>query len=58
MVLGSFSFAKFLMYRDLDPDNWPAEAPIEPAAMITALLRDGFRRSEPIVADDARRSIR
>src|SRR5580704_680992 len=23
MVLGFFSFAKFLMYRDLDPANWP-----------------------------------
>ena len=26
IVLGFFSFAKFLMYRDLDPANWPADA--------------------------------
>ncbi len=25
MVLGFFSFSKFLMYRDLDPENWPTE---------------------------------
>jgi hypothetical protein len=26
IVLGFFSFSKFLMYRDLDPSAWPAEA--------------------------------
>lgn len=52
MVLGFFSFAKFLMYRDLDPDNWPAETPIDQHAMITALLRDGFPEVEPIVPDE------
>jgi very-short-patch-repair endonuclease len=25
VVLGFFSFSKFLMYRDLDPDTWPAD---------------------------------
>ncbi len=25
MVLGFFSFSKFLMYRDLDPENWPSD---------------------------------
>ncbi len=25
IILGFFSFAKFLMYRDLDPDVWPPE---------------------------------
>jgi len=52
MVLGFFSFAKFLMYRDLDPDNWPDKA-IERHAMVTALLRDGFPDSPPLIADDA-----
>ncbi|WP_443748604.1 DUF3320 domain-containing protein [Asticcacaulis solisilvae] len=51
MVLGFFSFAKFLMYRDLDPDTWPAGA-IEQHAMITAILRDGFPESQPLVGDD------
>lgn len=52
MVLGFFSFAKFLMYRDLDPDNWPAETAIDKHTLITALLRDGFPEVEPIVADE------
>lgn len=52
MVLGFFSFAKFLMYRDLDPDNWP-EGGIEQHALITALLRDGIPDSAPLIADDA-----
>lgn len=53
MVLGFFSFSKFLMYRDLDPENWPAEAPIDQREAIGALLRDGFPESAPLVADDA-----
>lgn len=52
MVLGFFSFSKFLMYRDLDPENWPAEAPIDAKDTIVALLRDGFPQSAPLVADD------
>ncbi|MDP9412894.1 MAG: DUF3320 domain-containing protein [Pseudomonadota bacterium] len=52
MVLGFFSFAKFLMYRDLDPENWPAETPIDQHAIIAGLLRDGFPDVEPIVPDD------
>lgn len=52
MVLGFFSFSKFLMYRDLDPDNWPQEAAIDSREMIGALLRDGFPASEPLIADD------
>lgn len=52
MVLGFFSFSKFLMYRDLDPDNWPAQAAIDAKEAITALLRDGFPESAPLVADD------
>lgn len=51
MVLGFFSFSKFLMYRDLDPDNWPAEAGIDTREMIGALLRDGFPESAPLVGE-------
>ena len=57
MVLGFFSFSKFLMYRDLDPDNWPdtdAEDGIEQHPLIRALLHDGFPDSPPLIADDAR----
>lgn len=52
MVLGFFSFAKFLMYRDLDPDLWPIESAIDNHSLITALLRDGFPESEPLVVGD------
>lgn len=52
IVLGFFSFAKFLMYRDLDPENWPAAAPIDQHAIIAGLLRDGFPDVEPIVPDE------
>lgn len=53
MVLGFFSFAKFLMYRDLDPDNWPEDAPIDQKPAITALLRDGFPESSPLIPEGA-----
>lgn len=52
MVLGFFSFAKFLMYRDLDPDNWPESAAIGDHPLISALLRDGFPESPPLIGDD------
>jgi very-short-patch-repair endonuclease len=51
MVLGFFSFSKFLMYRDLDPDNWPTEDGIDTREMIGALLRDGFPESAPLVGE-------
>nr|WP_295235149.1 DUF3320 domain-containing protein [uncultured Brevundimonas sp.] len=51
MVMGFFSFSKFLMYRDLDPDNWPAEAGIDTREIIGALLRDGFPESTPLVGE-------
>ena len=52
MVLGFFSFSKFLMYRDLDPENWPADAGLDLHALIGGLLQDGFQAPEPIVSDD------
>lgn len=52
MVLGFFSFAKFLMYRDLDPENWPKDAAIDQNALITGLLRDGFPESETVVSTE------
>lgn len=52
MVLGFFSFSKFLMYRDLDPDNWPDQASIDAREIIAALLRDGFAESPPLIEDD------
>lgn len=52
LVLGFFSFAKFLMYRDLDPEHWPVTASIDQHPLIAALLRDGFPESPPLIADD------
>jgi very-short-patch-repair endonuclease/RecA/RadA recombinase len=54
MVLGFFSFSKFLMYRDLDPENWPADGGLDRHPLIRSLLRDGFESSEPIIADDGK----
>ncbi|MEX0956424.1 MAG: DUF3320 domain-containing protein [Rhizobiaceae bacterium] len=54
MVLGFFSFAKFLMYRDLDPDHWPEGKSLDMHPVIGGLLRDGFPMSEPIVPDHGR----
>ncbi|MHC4562117.1 MAG: DUF3320 domain-containing protein [Planctomycetota bacterium] len=41
-VLGFFSFSKFLMYRDLDPKNWPPEKTPGKHTLITGLLEEGF----------------
>jgi very-short-patch-repair endonuclease len=49
MVLGFFSFAKFLMYRDLDGSNWPVGEGVEENPLIQALIRDGFRRPTTIL---------
>jgi very-short-patch-repair endonuclease len=54
MVLGFFSFSKFLMYRDLDPENWPADGGLDLNPLIRGLLQDGFESPEPIVADDGK----
>ena len=59
MVLGFFSFAKFLMYRDLDPETWPTaddatEGGMLDHPLITALLRDGFPLSPPLFDDTGR----
>jgi very-short-patch-repair endonuclease len=53
IVMGFFSFAKFLMYRDLDPANWPEENGIDKRELVASLLRDGFPSSPPLMPDDA-----
>ena len=52
IVLWLFSFSKFLMYRDLQPDTWPEERQIENHSLVTALLSDGFQNDPPICSDD------
>ncbi|MGZ3298485.1 MAG: DUF4011 domain-containing protein, partial [Asticcacaulis sp.] len=50
-VLGFFSFAKFLMYRDLDPETWPEADGIDDHPLVRALLHDGFAPDEPVIGD-------
>ncbi|MER0240085.1 DUF3320 domain-containing protein [Fulvimarina sp. MAC8] len=54
IVLGFFSFSKFLMYRDLDPENWPADGRITDQSTIRSLLSDGFEAGEPLLSEDER----
>lgn len=51
MVLGFFSFSKFLMYRDLDPENWP-DSSLEDHEIINSLLLDGFPEQDPLFGED------
>jgi hypothetical protein len=51
MMLGFFSFSKFLMFRDLDPSNWPAEYLLQ-HPILNALLVDGFPTDEPLFSDE------
>lgn len=52
MVLGFFSFAKFLMYRDLDPANWPENAKLDTHALIAGLMCDGFPATDGMIGED------
>ncbi len=54
ITLGFFSFAKFLMYRDLDPANWPDGARISDRALVRGLVSDGFEADESLIPEDAR----
>ena len=53
IVLGFFSFAKFLMYRDLDPENWPAAGKITDRPLIRGLLADGFEPDAEMISEDS-----
>ena len=41
-ALGFFSFGKFLMFHDLDSDQWPEESPPAAHPVLRGLLHDGF----------------
>ncbi len=53
VVIGFFSFAKFLMYRDLDPTLWPAGGKFTDLPLITSLVSNGFSRSDDMLGEDA-----
>jgi very-short-patch-repair endonuclease len=42
MLLGFFSFSKFLIYRDLDPALWPQAAGLDRNVLVSGLLSQGF----------------
>ena len=46
IVMGFYSFAKFLMYRDLDPDIWPARGQITEHPILDGLLCGAFESGE------------
>ena len=52
MVLGFFSFAKFLMYRDLDVECWPEQAPLTSNVLLRSLLGEGFSEPPSSIGDD------
>ncbi len=52
ITLGFFSFSKFLMYRDLDPENWPNASQLLNQPFVTGLLQDGFPQSDSFLSDD------
>ncbi len=52
IVLGFFSFAKFLMYRDLGPENWPEGHSLSQHPVISGLLGEGFPASDPLINED------
>ncbi len=52
IVLGFFSFAKFLMYRDLDPQTWPDDARLANHPLVKSLVSDGFPEGEPLLPED------
>lgn len=53
MALGFFSFAKFLMYRDLDPGCWPEDRCLLRHSLVAGLLLDGFPKAEPTLSEDS-----
>lgn len=52
IVLWFFSFAKFLMYRDLDGDTWPADRRVDGHPIIVGLLDKGFSAEPPLCGED------
>jgi very-short-patch-repair endonuclease len=52
VVLGFFSFGKFLMYRDLDVTRWPKEVNPANHPVIEALLSEGFREPDFQIKDE------
>lgn len=50
-ILGLFSFAKFMMYRDLDPQGWVALGGMEAIPTLRGVVQDGFPGASLTVED-------
>ena len=53
ITLGFFSFGKFLMYKDLDPEHWSKNDKDKGFEILELLLTDGFKEQENGLKDDA-----
>ena len=51
IALGFFSFAKFLMYRDLDTKNW-SDNPLSEHSVLQSVLVNGFHEPKPVIDDN------
>ena len=52
IALGFFSFAKFLMYHDLDIENW-SDGTLSQHLVLQSLLTTGFQEPGSVIPDDA-----
>ncbi len=52
ILLGMFSFAKFLMHRDLDPETWPEDSPLHTHGLVSKLMGDGFPAPDSTIDPD------
>lgn len=54
IILGFFSFGKYLMYKDLEEELWPKENKPSEHPILLSLLKDGFRNEGSIIPDDCK----
>lgn len=53
IVIGMFSFSKFLMHRDLDPETWPEGSPLHSHGLVANLMGDGFPMPDSTIDPNA-----
>ncbi len=47
IILWFYTFTKFLMFRDLQPENWPDERPLQEHGLVGKLLGEGMTPEPP-----------
>jgi superfamily I DNA and/or RNA helicase len=47
IFLGFFSFTKFVMYKDLEPESWPEDMPLEENPLIKAIFDPADEELDP-----------